>query len=172
MPMSDYMKNLRQKVGHTLLEVPTVSILVFNEDSQLLLVKHADVKRWTLPGGMIEPEELPAEAAIREMWEETGLFVKLNRIQAVYGGPEFGIHYSNGDQISAVMTVFEAGILAGEAQPDMEETLETAWFSLEAARQIELQPWLAGILEDLFRRDTEAYFEQSDWRPESIPPVG
>lgn len=34
---------------------------------------------WVLPGGAIEPEEVPADAALREAWEETALHVRLER---------------------------------------------------------------------------------------------
>lgn len=34
---------------------------------------------WELPGGRPEPEETPRECLIRELWEETGLAVRINR---------------------------------------------------------------------------------------------
>ncbi|MGH3820933.1 MAG: NUDIX domain-containing protein, partial [Pseudonocardiaceae bacterium] len=33
--------------------------------------------RWMLPGGHVEPDENPAEAALREVTEETGLTARL-----------------------------------------------------------------------------------------------
>ena len=43
----------------------------------LLLVKHKKNKRWTQPGGHMEYNETPEEAALREVFEETGLRVRL-----------------------------------------------------------------------------------------------
>jgi 8-oxo-dGTP pyrophosphatase MutT (NUDIX family) len=40
---------------------------------RVLLHWHAKLGRWLPPGGHIEPNELPDEAAIREVWEETGV---------------------------------------------------------------------------------------------------
>ena len=85
MPMSDYIRNLRALIGTTVLETPTVSVLVFDADDRVLLVRHAEGNDWTTPGGMIEPYETPADAAVRETWEETGLFVALTRIVGVFG---------------------------------------------------------------------------------------
>lgn len=55
----------------------------------ILMVRHIDSTRsyWTLPGGGIEAGETPAEAAVREVWEETGLDVKIVRLlwEGVYG---------------------------------------------------------------------------------------
>ena len=57
----------------------------------------ADTGSWAVPGGAIDPNELPAEAAVRECWEETGVLVEPIRITGVFGGPEFLIKYPNGD---------------------------------------------------------------------------
>ena len=44
---------------------------------KILLIKHKKNGRWTQPGGHIEGNETPEEAALREVYEETGLRVKL-----------------------------------------------------------------------------------------------
>ena len=50
----------------------TVAVLVVRDD-RILLHWHAKLGRWLPPGGHIEPNELPDEAAIREVLEETGV---------------------------------------------------------------------------------------------------
>ena len=67
MPMSDYMQTVRSKVGNLLLEIPSVSVLHFDDQDRVLLVYHSDVRLWTTPGGAVEPAETPANAAVREM---------------------------------------------------------------------------------------------------------
>lgn len=55
-----------------------VSVYVFNpENRKFLLVNHKKLGKWVQPGGHIEANEDPEEAAIRETFEETGLSVKL-----------------------------------------------------------------------------------------------
>ena len=44
---------------------------------KILLIKHKKNRRWTQPGGHIEGNETPEEAALREVYEETGLRVRL-----------------------------------------------------------------------------------------------
>ena len=46
-------------------------------EPRVLLHEHARLGRWLPPGGHIEPGELPDEAALREVLEETGLVVEL-----------------------------------------------------------------------------------------------
>lgn len=46
-------------------------------DKKILLVKHKKNRRWTQPGGHIENDETPEEAALREVYEETGIKIKL-----------------------------------------------------------------------------------------------
>lgn len=54
----------------------TVAVFVVFND-QLILHVHSKLDRWLPPGGHIEPDELPDEAAIREVFEETGLAIEL-----------------------------------------------------------------------------------------------
>ena len=118
MPMSDYMRALRAKVGSQLLEVPAVSVVVRDDAGRVLLVRHSNGDVWVTPGGAVEPAEIPAEAAVREMWEETGLEVELTRVLGVYGGPDFIVAYENGDRVSYLMVFFEATPVAGAPRPD------------------------------------------------------
>lgn len=53
-----------------------VSVLVVWR-SQVLLHKHRKLGLWLPPGGHVEPHELPDDAAVREVLEETGVAVRL-----------------------------------------------------------------------------------------------
>ena len=165
MPMSEYVRDLRAKIGTTVLEVPTVAVLTFDENERVLLVRHVEGNNWTTPGGMIEPYELPADAAVREMWEETGLHVALTHIIGVFGGALCSGIYSNGDKVAWISTVFGAQPLRGTLTPDGEETLEARYFSRAETLSIQCKPHVQLLLEAAYAQEKQAYFQQATWKP-------
>lgn len=53
-------------------------------DQKILLIKHKKLGLWLNPGGHIEPNELPHQAAEREFFEETGIRVKAVDVVGLY----------------------------------------------------------------------------------------
>lgn len=153
MGMSDYLRRLREQVGHALLQVPTVGVLVFNPEGHLLLVRSADDGAWGIPGGLVEPFERPEEAAVRETWEETGLQVELQELLGVFGGPECETRYPNGDHLSWVASVYLAQRIGGTACPDGAETVEVRFASRRDMDALPCRPHVA-----LFLRAYDARF--------------
>ena len=145
--------------------IPSVTVLVFDQAGRVLLVRHAEGNRWVAPGGSLEPGERPADGAVREMWEETGLWVDLTRILGVYGGPEFQWTYANGDQVGYVMTVFEGQVRGGQLRAGDEEVLELGYFSAQEAAALPQAGWLAEVLEDTFANREKANFHPPAWEP-------
>ena len=165
MPMSDYVRTLRDRVGTMQLEMPTASVVVFDEARRILLVRHVEGNQWTTPGGLIEPEETPADAAVREAWEETGLAVELVRIIGVFGGKPCTSTYANGDRMAWVSTVFEAKVVGGTPRHDGEETLEVRFLSVEELRRLPRKPHVDMFVDAALAGDPSAVFQAATWRP-------
>jgi 8-oxo-dGTP pyrophosphatase MutT (NUDIX family) len=51
----------------------TASAVVLDHADRMLLVHHNKIGQWLYPGGHIDADEDPAQAALREVHEETGL---------------------------------------------------------------------------------------------------
>ena len=83
MPISPYIAGLRARVGHDLLMLPGVSAVVRNDRGQILLGRRSDDGSWGLPAGAIDPGEQPADAVVREIYEETGVVAEIERIGGV-----------------------------------------------------------------------------------------
>jgi ADP-ribose pyrophosphatase YjhB (NUDIX family) len=131
MAISPYIRELRQLIGTQLLVLPSVSVLPRDERGRLLLVRLIDTGRWATIGGAVEPDESPAEAALREAEEEAGVTLRLGPVLAVLGGPEYRMTYPNGDQVSYVVTAFGAEVTGGSPRPDGDETSAVQWWDLD-----------------------------------------
>lgn len=121
-----------------------VRVAVMRGD-EILLVQREDSEVWSLPGGEIDSGESPAQTAIREVYEETGLTVKLTRLVGLYTTPQWtAVNTSN--------VVFAAEIVAGYLRSDGSETLKVEFFprghlpdQLIAWVRSEVEDALAGI---------------------------
>src|SRR4051794_689201 len=119
--MSEYVRRLREKIGTDFLLMPTVASRILDDNGRVLLVQHVE-GRWQLPGGAVDPDERPEDAARRECREEAGIDIEITRLVAVLGGPEYRITYANGDEAGFVTAVYAAVIVAGEPRPADDET--------------------------------------------------
>ncbi len=149
--------------------LPAVAVAVFDDAGRLLLARDAASGLWMTIGGAVEPDETPADAAVRECWEETGLLVEPVRILGVFGGPEFRITYGNGDVVSYVATVFAARRIGGDPSPDGVEATALRYVSLDEAAALEMGTWTRMLVSHAFACGGETYFAAARWRPDVGP---
>jgi 8-oxo-dGTP pyrophosphatase MutT (NUDIX family) len=159
------MQQLRYKVGHDLLVLPSAAVVIHDEHMRLLLCLHSDKNIWVTPGGLIEPGEQPADAAVRETWEETGLLVDVTGILGIYGGQDLMIDYANGDRAAYIGTIFRGRIVGGTIRPDGDEILDVRYFAREELAQTAHSKWLDLAMPVLFSRDSPPHFARSTWTP-------
>ena len=108
---------------------PTASALVLDSDARLLLARRAiDPYRgmWDTIGGFLEEDELPDEALLREVSEETGLAIELGS----YVGTYIDRYGDEEDVVTTLNLVFEAQAGDGSPTPD-DDVAELAWFALD-----------------------------------------
>jgi 8-oxo-dGTP pyrophosphatase MutT (NUDIX family) len=130
MPISDYMRGLRAKLGTELVLCPGVAAVIRDEQGRILLQHRAEDHTWGLPAGAIDPGEAPAQALIREVWEETGLKVVPERILGVFGGANgFRFTYANGDVSEYTVTVFECRVVGGTLECRDGESLDLRYYA-------------------------------------------
>jgi putative hydrolase of HD superfamily len=173
--ISPYIRRLRERVGHDLVLLPSVAVLARDEEGRLLLLREAETGLWQTIGGAIEPDESPAEAAIREAAEEASVVVELTGIRAVVGGPQFRMTYPNGDLVSYVPTIFDAHVIDGKPRADGDETIDVAWFTTGQLADAALSEFTIALLSDpavaILGHDTVRVMGSPDAElpPESLP---
>lgn len=123
----DYIKNLRQRVGHEPLILNFAGGILVNEKNEILLQKRSDFNSWGLPGGAMEFGESAEEACVREFLEETGLKVKVKSLLGV--STNFIQHYPNGDVAQAVVIEFIVELVEKTDEQGSSETLDLGYFS-------------------------------------------
>ncbi len=127
--MHDYIPWIREKVGHDQIFLNVAGIIVFDELDRVLLQKRSkDRDQWGFPGGVMELGESAAEAAIREVREETGLDVRIDSLLGVYS--KYFHRYPNGDQAQPIAIAFTGSIIGGELFVDGKETFDLRFFEL------------------------------------------
>jgi 8-oxo-dGTP pyrophosphatase MutT (NUDIX family) len=112
---------------------PGTCAAVFNERGEILLQRRADNGFWSMPGGAIDPGESVEQGALREVWEETGLQVRMVRLVGVYSDPHNYMitHYPGGDIVHNVSLCFVCERVAGTLQLSDEST-DIGYFPVEA----------------------------------------
>ncbi|RSI25356.1 NUDIX hydrolase [Streptococcus sanguinis] len=130
-------------IAHTLIE----------KDGKYLLIKRSKIKRglpnvypsyWDIPGGSVEENELPREAALREAMEEVNQKIRIDKI--IHEDSQFD---------SSKETVFTRLVYAGEILDerdillDPEEHSDFVWItSLKDLEKELIVPYLIDIFAD------------------------
>lgn len=100
-----------------------------SSSSDDLRASRSDDGRWALPGGIIEPGEQPARAAVREIEEETGARVVVERLVSVVN--EEPIRFANGDRCQVLAFIFLCRHVEGDVHPADGENSGVGWFPPE-----------------------------------------
>ncbi|AFI27056.1 NUDIX hydrolase [Bacillus sp. JS] len=87
-------------------EVKVVYSLIKNKLNQILMVDNHE-GHWSLSGGRVELDENLTEAAIREVYEETGLIVEIGNILAINEAKFIKRNHQ------AIFFTFEANVIGG-----------------------------------------------------------
>lgn len=159
MGMSDYYKKLREKIGNELIFMPSVAGIVRNDLGEILLQNKGNGEKWSLPAGAIELGEAPAKAVVREIWEETGLYVVPKKLLGVFGGKDFRYRYPNGHQVEYNIFLFDCTIQSGELHPKDNETAELQYFNPSNIPELAL-PYPKDLF--LHRKNSKLYFQWNE----------
>ena len=132
------------------------SAAIFDEQGRILLTKRADNGQWCLPSGGMDSGESVAEACIREVWEETGLSVRVKRLVGVYSHSDQLAVYADGNKAHIVALHFEAEVISGE--PGLsDETTDFGYFTVDEMEKLDMFGRHKGRIMDTLANQKEAF---------------
>ena len=125
-------------------------VLLFNESGHLLIVKPSYKEYWSLPGGVVDDNESPRKAAIREVKEEIGIDLPQVELKCMD-------YMSDPIQLESYQMVFDGGILSAETiqsiKLDPKEISDYGFYPLDKA---------LALLGENTRRRLTIMFEATD----------
>lgn len=125
-----YVEHIRTLVGHEPIILVGVTVVVLNDNREVLLQKKTSGV-WSLPGGLMELGESAEETGRREVLEETGIHIGHVSLVGVFSGSKHFVELENGDQFYAVTIAYICNdIIGGELQADGVEGTEVKFFPL------------------------------------------
>jgi ADP-ribose pyrophosphatase YjhB (NUDIX family) len=119
--------------------VPAVTAFVQDSDGRILMERRTDNGRWGLPGGTHQPGESISQTVTREVAEETGLVVEVDRMVGIYTDPRRVIEFSDGEVRQEFSMCFAAHVVDGELKAS-EESFEVAWISSDTLDRLDIAP--------------------------------
>jgi len=127
----------------------TATGIVFNDNKETLMIFHKKLKKWVFPGGHVDENELPTDAALREVFEETGIRAKLipNRLNIDTDDEKiiemdrpfcmlFMEYVVDENLYTSYDMSFLCQALNTNLKPQIEEIDDIGWFSLEQIKQL------------------------------------
>ncbi len=131
---------IRSKVGSERILLPCACAVILDDEMRVGLIRRADSGHWGQPCGAMEVGERIDVTVKREVLEETGLEVRVERLSGFYTGPEQVSTYPNGDQVWLATAVFLCTITGGAPRPVGVETTDVGFFRLDAL-PFQGNPW-------------------------------
>lgn len=126
---------------------PKVDIrgLVINESGEILMVRERVDGRWTIPGGWADIGIAPSEVVVKEVHEEAGLEVKVDRLLAVY---DKRCHPHPPSPYYIYKMVFLCTLTGGALKAGF-DILDAGWFSPENLPELSTDRIVAEQLREL-----------------------
>lgn len=146
-------------IGRTAQVSVGCSAIIFDQTgTKILLTRRSDNGRWCLPSGRLDSGESVEECCVREVWEETGLKVRITRLAGIYSTPHRITVYADGNRWHVIALSFVAEIIGGELGLS-DETTEVGFFKLDELDRLDLMEPHRERIEDALNLEVSVYIK-------------
>lgn len=115
-----------------------VDTAVFDLSGRMLLIQRADNHCWAMPGGACEVGETPALGAAREVLEETGYTVQIDRFLGLFDSTHAGGQASR--HLYHILFAGSPGDTPPASPSTANEILDLGWFTPSQIAELTLSP--------------------------------
>jgi ADP-ribose pyrophosphatase YjhB (NUDIX family) len=133
--VDEWMRSVGEGVAGYVTPKSAIGAVVHDDQGRILLVQRADSGVWLYPTGWADVGYSPAEVAVKEVREETGIECVPKGVIAVLDGMRMGM-----TRIPLYSTVFLCEAVGGELNAHPLETSDVGWFAED-----ELPPMTVGL---------------------------
>ncbi len=133
--VDEWMRNVGEGVAGYVTPKSAIGAVVYDDQQRILLVQRADSGVWLYPTGWADVGYSPAEVAVKEVLEETGIHCEPEGVIAVLDGMRMGM-----TRIPLYSIVFLCRATGGDLTAHPLETSDVGWFG-----EHELPPMTVGL---------------------------
>jgi len=145
LPTETILENFRVQPGYATPKIDVRGAVI--RDGKVLLVQERSDGGWTMPGGWGDVGEAPSAMVRREVWEESGFEVQVEKLVAVYDANR--VPGARMEFYHAYKLIFLCAITGGEARPS-NETSAVDFFDLEHLPPLSNYRTSRQMLEEVF----------------------
>lgn len=116
-----------------------VSVFIQDDKGRILMIRRTDNDLYSIPGGQLELGETLAQAAVREVREETGIECEISGVVGLYSNPSHIIAYDDGEVRQEFSVCFRGHVGGGELRTS-NESKEVRWVEVGSLKHLNIHP--------------------------------
>jgi 8-oxo-dGTP pyrophosphatase MutT (NUDIX family) len=134
-----------------------VSAFIQDDEGRILMIRRTDNDLYSIPGGQLELGETLAEAAVREVREETGIECEVTGVIGLYSDPKHVIAYDDGEVRQEFSICFRAS-KSGGTLATSDESKDVHWAYIDGLQSLNIHPSIRKRINDALTGYASPFF--------------